>query len=92
MPYENFKYNPSLPLMKDLIIELRLLNEAVQMRDRIAGPFVNSYQPTDKVHHLQEVVDSADKIVLTQTKKFVQFLVDSELIETCSHRILKIKH
>ncbi|GMF47728.1 unnamed protein product [Phytophthora lilii] len=80
MAFINFKYDPSLPIMKDLIDELKKLERVIETRDRIIGSFINTDQSTDNITHLQEVVDSADKLVLCQTKKFIEYLGEVGLI------------
>lgn len=93
MSFTNFKYDPSLPIMKDLICELRKVESALEMRDRIVGSFMNTNQSTENTPHLQEVVDSADKLVLCQTKKFIEYLNDAELIGYGSyHRIMNLRY
>lgn len=93
MSFVKFRYEPSLPIMKDLIDELRKLEDAIETRDRIVHPLIDTNTPTHHIPFLQEVIDSADKLVLCQTKKFIEYLDDAELIGFGDyHRIMKVRH
>lgn len=75
----NFNYDPSIQIMPELLNELRQLQRALDVRDRVVNQFVGMNQNVEFKERLQNVVDNADRLVIDAVKRTFDWISSHHL-------------
>lgn len=80
---EQFRYEPDVPIVDELIFEFRKVIDAIEMRNHLKKSFdrcmFSSFHGS-----AQAIMDEADQLVLRETKKIVKWIDENEIYEDSS--------